>query len=94
MSITTAFKKISESGYVVNSALMWNRVDLEEALMSAGYDAFERAALDDLDKDMLLNDFFNDYEPELIETIREWMETYFTKMKENGKPLNVSQQEF
>ena len=94
MSITTAFKKISESGYVVNSALMWNRVDLEEALMSAGYDAFERAALDDLDKDMLLNDFFNDYEPELIETIREWMETYFTKMKENGKPINVSQQEF
>lgn len=94
MSITTAFKKISESGYVVNSALMWNRVDLEEALMSAGYDAFERAALDDLDKDMLLNDFFNDYEPELIETIRVWMETYFTKMKENGKPINVSQQEF
>jgi len=94
MSITTAFKKISESGYVVNSALMWNRVDLEEALMSAGYDAFERAALDDLDKDMLLNDFFNDYEPELIETIREWMEAYFTKMKENSKPINVSQQEF
>ena len=94
MSITTAFKKISESGYVVSAALMWNRVDLEEALMSAGYDAFERAALDDLDKDMLLNDFFNDYEPELIETIREWRETYFTKMKENGKPINVSQQEF
>ena len=94
MSITTAFKKISESGYVVNSALMWNRVDLEEALMSAGYDAFERAALDDLDKDMLLNDFFNDYEPELIETIREWMESYFTKMRENSKPINVSQQPF
>ena len=94
MSITKAFRKISESGYVVNSALMWNRVDLEEALMSAGYDVFERAALDDLDKDMLLNDFFNDYEPELIETIRGWMETYFTKMKENGKQINVSQQEF
>jgi len=94
MNTTTAFKKISESGYVVNSALMWNRANLEEALMSAGYDTFERAALDDLNKDILLNDFFNYYEPELIETIREWMETYFTKMKEDGKPLNVADQPF
>ena len=94
MSITTAFRKISESGYAVNSALMWNRVNLEEALISAGYDAFERAAIDNLDKDILLNDFFYKVEDYLIETIMELMLDHFTSMKDNNEPLNVSQQEF
>ena len=94
MSITTAFKKISESGYVVSAALMWNRVDLEEALMSAGYDTFERAAIDDLDKDILLNDFFYKVEDHLIEVINDLMIEHFANIKANKEPINVSQQEF
>jgi len=94
MSITTAFKKISESGYVVNSALMWNRVDLDCLLEEVGYDTFERAALDDLDKDILLNDFFYKVEDHLIEVINELMIDHFATMKENKEPLNVSQKEF
>lgn len=94
MNTTKAFKKISESGYVVNSALMWNRVNLEEALMSAGYDAFERAAISDLDKDILLADFFDNVEDYLTETISELMVDFFTRMKDNKEPINVSDLEF
>ena len=94
MSITKAFKKINDSGYVVNPALMWNTVDLQEALMSAGYDRFEIASLDDLDKKMLLEDFFNEIEPHLIETIRELMSDYFQRMNKNKQPINLSKQPF
>lgn len=94
MNTTTAFKKISESGYVVNSALMWNRVNLEEALMSAGYDAFERAAISDLDRDILLADFFYKVEDHLKKTINDLMIDHITRMKDNNEPINVSDLEF
>lgn len=94
MNTTTLFKKLSERGYVHNSALTWNRIDLDCLLQEVGYDTFERAALDDLDKDILLNDFFYKVEDHLIEVINELMIDHFSTMKENKEPLNVSQQEF
>ena len=84
MSITKAFRKINESGYVVNSALMWSRTDLREALGVAGYNDLEIAKLSELEQDDMLNDFFNYFEPEIIETIKEMMEEYFTRRKANG----------
>jgi hypothetical protein len=94
MNTTTLFRKLSEKGYVYNSALTWNRIDLAYALKEAGFDTFEIAALDDLDKDILLNDFFYKVEDYLVETIMELMLDHFKSMKENNEPLNVSQKEF
>ena len=94
MNTTTLFRKLSEKGYVYNSALTWNRIDLDCVLEEVGYDTFERAAIDDLDKDILLNDFFYKVEDHLIEVINELMIDHFATMKENKEPLNVSQQEF
>jgi len=87
MSITKAFRKINESGYAVNSALMWSRIDLREALGVAGYNDLEIARLSELEQDDMLNDFFNYFEPEIIETIKEMMEQYFTKKREYDRTL-------
>ena len=87
MSITTAFRKIGESGYVVNSALMWSRTDLREALGVAGYNDLEIAKLSELEQDDMLNDFFNYFEPEIIETIKEMMEQYFTRKRAHDRIL-------
>lgn len=94
MNTTTLFRKLSESGYVYNPALTWNRFDLSCALKEAGYDTFNIAALDDLEKDILLNDFFDKVEDYLSETITELMINHFTSMKDNNEPLNVSDLEF
>jgi len=94
MNTTTLFRKLSEKGYVYNSALTWNRIDLAYALKESGFDPFEMAALDDLDKDILLNDFFYKVEDHLIEVINDLMIEHFATMKENKEPLNVSQREF
>jgi hypothetical protein len=56
MSITKAFRKINESGYVVNSALMWSRIDLREALGVAGYNDLEIAKLSELEQDDMRHD--------------------------------------
>jgi len=87
MSITKAFRKINESGYAVNSALMWSRIDLREALGVAGYNDLEIARLSELEQDDMLNDFFNYFEPEIIEAIKEMMEQYFTKKREYDRTL-------
>jgi len=94
MNTTTLFRKLSEKGYVYNSALTWDRVDLDCVLQEVGYDIFERADLNDLDKDILLNDFFYKVEDHLIEVINDLMIEHFATMKENKEPLNVSQREF
>jgi len=94
MNTTTLFRKLSEKGYVYNSALTWNRIDLDCVLEEVGYDTFERAAIDNLDKDILLNDFFYKVEDHLIEVINELMIDHFSNMKENKEPLNASQKEF
>jgi hypothetical protein len=94
MNTTTLFRKLSEQGYVYNSALTWNRIDLDAALEESGFDAFERAAISDLDKDILLSDFFDKVEDYLIETINELMIDHFTMMKDNKEPINVADQEF
>ena len=94
MNTTTAFKKLAEDGYVINESLMWSRADIEEALEEAGYDVFERAAISDLDKDILLNDFFDNKEHYLIEVIKDLMINHFTYMKDNKIPINPSQQSF
>jgi len=94
MNTTTLFRKLSEKGYVYNSALTWNRIDLSCALKEAGFDPFEIAALDDLDKDILLNDFFDKVEDYLTETINDLMIDHLTSMKNNEEPINVAQQPF
>mgnify|MGYP000020565467 CR=1 FL=1 len=94
MNTTTLFRKLSEKGYVYNSALTWNRIDLDVALEECGFDAFERAAISDLDKDMLLSDFFYKVEDYLIETINDLMIDHFATMKDNKEPINVSDQPF
>ena len=94
MNTSTLFKKLSEKGYVHNPALTWNRIDLNVALEKAGYDAFERAAISDLDKDILLNDFFDKVEDYLNETINELMIDHLTSMKDNKEPINVADLEF
>ena len=94
MNTTTLFRKLSEKGYVYNSALNWNRIDLDAALEESGYDSFERAAISDLDKDILLADFFDNVEDYLTETISELMVDFFTRMKDNNEPINVADQEF
>lgn len=94
MNTTTLFKKLSEKGYVYNSALTWNRIDLDCVLEEVGFDSFERAAISDLDKDILLNDFFYKVEDHLIETINDLMIDHFATMKDNKEPINVSDLEF
>lgn len=94
MKTTTLFRKLSEKGYVYNSALTWNRIDLDCVLEEVGFDAFERAAISDLDKDILLADFFDKVEDYLIETINDLMVDHLATMKDNKEPINVSQQEF
>ena len=54
----------------------------------------EGAAIDDLDKDILLNDFFYKVEDHLIEVINDLMIEHFANIKANKEPINVSQQEF
>lgn len=94
MNTTTLFRKLSEKGYVYNSALTWNRIDLDVILEEVGYDAFDRAAISDLDRDILLSDFFYKVEDYLIETINDLMIDHFATMKENKEPINVADQEF
>lgn len=94
MNTTTLFRKLSEKGYVYNSALTWNRIDLDCVLEEAGFDSFERAAISDLDKDILLADFFDNVEDYLTETISELMVDFFTRMKDNNEPINVADLEF
>lgn len=94
MKTTTLFKKLSEKGYVYNSALTWNRIDLDCALEEVGFDAFERAAISDLDKDILLADFFHKVEDHLIEVINDLMIDHFATIKDNKEPLNISDLEF
>lgn len=94
MNTTTLFKKLSEKGYVHNPALTWNRIDLNVALEKAGYDAFERAAISDLDKDILLSDFFYKIEEYLKKTINDLMVDHITTMKDNKEPINVADQPF
>jgi hypothetical protein len=94
MNTTTLFRKLSEKGYVYNSALTWNRIDLSCALEAAGFDTFEIAAISDLDKDILLNDFFDKVEDYLTETITELMIDHLTSMKDNKEPINVADLEF
>lgn len=94
MNTTTLFRKLSEKGYVYNSALTWNRIDLDCVLEEVGFDSFERAAISDLDKDILLADFFDKVEDYLIETINDLMIDHFATMKENKEPINVADQEF
>ena len=94
MNTTTLFRKLSEKGYVYNSALTWNRIDLDCVLEEVGFDSFERAAISDLDKDILLADFFYKVEDYLIETINDLMIDHFATMKDNKEPINVSEQEF
>ena len=94
MNTTTLFRKLSEKGYVYNSALTWNRIDLDCVLEEVGFDSFERAAISDLDKDILLNDFFDKVEDYLIETINDLMIDHFATMKDNKEPINVSDLEF
>ena len=94
MNTTTLFRKLSEKGYVYNSALNWNRIDLDAALEESGFDSFERAAISDLDKDILLADFFDKVEDYLIETINDLMIDHFSTMKDNNEPINVADQEF
>jgi hypothetical protein len=94
MNTTTLFRKLSEKGYVCNSALTWNRIDLDVILEEVGYDAFERAAISDLDRDILLSDFFYKVEDYLIETINDLMIDHFATMKDNNEPINVADQEF
>ena len=94
MNTTTLFKKLSEKGYVYNSALTWNRIDLDCVLEEVGFDSFERAAISDLDKDILLADFFYKVEDYLIETINDLMIDHFATMKDNKEPINLSEQEF
>lgn len=94
MNTTTLFRKLSEKGYVYNSALTWNRIDLDVILEEVGFDAFERAAISDLDRDILLSDFFYKVEDYLIETINDLMIDHFATMKDNNEPINVADQEF
>ena len=94
MNTTTLFRKLSEKGYVHNSALNWNRIDLDCVLEESGFDSFERAAISDLDKDILLADFFYKVEDYLIETINDLMIDHFATMKDNNEPINVADQEF
>ena len=94
MNITTLFRKLSEEGYVYNSALTWNRIDLDCVLEEVGFDSFERAAVSDLSKDVLLADFFDKVEEHLIEVINDLMIDHFATMKDNKEPLNVSDLEF
>lgn len=94
MNTTTLFRKLSEKGYVYNSALTWNRIDLDCVLEEVGFDSFDRAAISDLDKDILLSDFFDKVEDCLIETINDLMIDHFATMKDNKEPLNVSDLEF
>ena len=94
MNTTTLFRKLSEKGYVYNSALTWNRIDLDCVLEEVGFDSFERAAISDLSKDILLADFFYKVEDHLIETINDLMIDHFATMKDNKEPLNVSDLEF
>ena len=94
MNITTLFRKLSEEGYVYNSALNWNRIDLDCVLEEVGFDSFERAAVSDLSKDILLADFFDKVEEHLIEVINDLMIDHFATMKDNKEPLNVSDLEF
>lgn len=94
MNTTTLFRKLSEKGYVCNSALNWNRIDLDCVLEESGFDSFERAAVSDLSKDILLADFFDKVEEHLIEVINDLMIDHFATMKYNKEPLNVSDLEF
>jgi hypothetical protein len=94
MNTTTLFRKLSEKGYVHNSALNWNRIDLDCVLEEVGFDSFERAAVSDLSKDILLADFFDKVEEHLIEVINDLMIDHFATMKDNKEPLNVSDLEF
>lgn len=94
MKTTTLFRKLSEKGYVYNSALTWNRIDLDCVLEEVGFDSFERAAVSDLSKDILLADFFDKVEEHLIEVINDLMIDHFATMKDNKEPLNVSDLEF
>ena len=94
MNTTTLFRKLSEKGYVYNSALTWNRIDLDCVLEEVGFDSFERAAISDLSKDILLADFFNNVEGYLKETIIDLMIDYIATMKDNNEPINVSDLKF
>ena len=94
MNTTTAFKKIAEAGYAINPCLMWSRVDIDSALEQVGVDIFERSALSDEDKEMMLSEFFDNVEDYIIGHINELMINYFEEKINNKEPLNVSQQPF
>ncbi len=75
MNTTTIFKKLSE------------QINLEAALEESGFDALEIAVISDLEKDILLADFFDKVEDYLIETINDLIIEHFTSIKENKELL-------
>lgn len=94
MNTTTLFRKLGERGYAINPCLMWSRVDVDSALEQVGVDIFERSALSDTDKEMMLSEFFDNVEDSIIEHINELMINHFDEKIKNKEPLNVSQQPF
>lgn len=83
-------EKLSQLGHATNSCLMWHIDDIENALGNAGWTEKDMLFMDDTDKRMLLDDFFDEHEETITEFISDLLHDYarnISSVKPSKKPF-------
>lgn len=89
MKTETLIKQLEEKGFVYPTCLQWQVDDIDLRLRSIGQ-GDQVKMLSDLDKRMLLEDFFAEYSDLIIEYINQELEEHL----ENLSHFNLSDQPF
>jgi hypothetical protein len=85
----TLIAKLKEKGYVFPTVLQWTADDIDARLRSIAL-ADEIKLMDKLDKIMLLEAFFEEYEDEICEFINQRLEDHLESLTH----YNLSEQPF
>jgi hypothetical protein len=75
MKTETLFKKLEEKGYVFPNCLKWTADDIDLRLYQIGLES-EIKLMSQTDKQMILTDFFEDFEDEICEFINQKLEEH------------------
>ena len=89
MKTETLIQKLEEKQYVLPNALRWKLDDIDLRMRAIGQGS-ELPLMSATDKRMLLDDFFVEYEDDIVEFINQRLEDYLEAFTD----YNVSEQPF
>ena len=80
MKQETLYKKLHEQGFATDSCLKWHIQDVEIALKNR-LTPMEIASMSDLDRQMILDDFFNHHADYICEVIGDLLVTHLENLE-------------